>query len=298
MTMKKNISGSSRAILVFAAISFSSTSYANESQGGEGDHNQQGQEYIVQGVLGTGANILGDQPYWNFGDPWGALTFSAVGGFNPDGNDPLPLTQDTPMDTVLVSLVDDQILDEIGYVTAVPQNTPLRQNYTAIDGSGDRGQIPAVTDTKGYEQSKSLPNDAITVREWVKAKGEAKFTCYDDGIASVEMQFNGLLANGLYSIWATYGDPNTGGFAPVPLGGTPNIIVPGTEGEARYERYLNDCPLTPVEGEKPLLLIEVAYHSDGLVYGAVADLPGLGYPFGLTTHTQINFPVNIVGNAN
>jgi hypothetical protein len=133
--------------------------------------------------------------------------------------------------------------------------------------------------------------------EWLKAKGNARLTCYDDGTAEVEMNFEGLIENGLYSIWATYGDPDTGGFAPVPLGGTPNIIVPGSEGEAKYKRYLNDCPLTLVEGEKPLLLVEVAYHSYGMVYGAVADLPGLGYPFGLTTHTQINFPVNIVGNA-
>jgi hypothetical protein len=119
----------------------------------------------------------------------------------------------------------------------------------------------------------------------LEATGEAIFTCYDDSNARVEMQSNGLLANGLYSIWATYGEPSTGDFAPVSLGGTPNIIAPGAEGEARFERYLNDCPLNPVEGERPLLLIEVAYHSDGMVYGAVADLPSAGVPFGVTKHT-------------
>jgi hypothetical protein len=162
MTIKKHLRGSNyflaSAILVFTATTFSGTSFAM----GE----QNGQEHTVDGVVGTGANILGDQPYWDFGGPWGVLTFSAVGGFNPDGNDPMPLTQDTPLDTVLVSLVDDKILDEIGYDTAAPQNTPLRQNYTAINGAGDRGELPAVTEVKGYEQSKSLHFQMILLH-WV-----------------------------------------------------------------------------------------------------------------------------------
>ncbi len=107
------------------------------------------------------------------------------------------------------------------------------------------------------------------------------------------MTLKGLVKNGLYSVWATYGDPDSGGFAPAPLGGTPNIIVPGSEGKAKFVRVLNGCPLTPQAGERPLLLIEVAYHSDGMIYGGVADLPDAGYPFGLTTHTHINFPVII-----
>ena len=120
----------------------------------------------------------------------------------------------------------------------------------------------------------------------MKARAKAKFICNEDGPAMVEIRFRGLIENGVYSVWATYGDPETERLAPMPLGGTPNIIVPGPRGKATFKRFLNDCPLTPAPGDRPLLLIEVAYHSDGMVYGGAADLPNAGFPFGLTTHTD------------
>lgn len=93
---------------------------------------------------------------------WEVLTFSAVGGFNPDGDDPLPLTQDTPLDTVLVSIVDSKIINELGPDTAFPRNIFLRENFTMTQNDGERDQLPAVTEVKGYEQGKSLPYEAIT----------------------------------------------------------------------------------------------------------------------------------------
>lgn len=58
--------------------------------------------------------------------------------------------------------------------------------------------------------------------------------------------------------------------------------------------HCDDCPLTPSDDDPlVLLLVEVALHSDNMVYGAVPDLPDAGYPFGVTTHTHIAFPVLI-----
>ncbi len=73
--------------------------------------------------------------------------------------------------------------------------------------------------------------------------------------------------------------------APDTFGGTPNIFVAGPTGAAEFERNLN-CPSTPGEGEKVFLFVEVAYHSDGMVYGAIPSLPPQGVLFGAVTHTD------------
>lgn len=242
------------------AIFFNAASYA----GKDGAERKDKKEFSIQGVVATGANTFLGEPFWDFGNPWGILTFSSMGGYNPDGDKPFTLTPDTPRKMVLASLVDEKLS---GFNTSVPQNIPLQKNYTMINGAGERGTLPSVTAVKGSKQSKSLPNAPITLGDWMNAKADATFTCKKGGTAKVEIRFKGLIENGLYTIWATYGDPETGGLAPVPLGGMPNVIVPGSQGKAKFERFLNDCPLTPKAGEKPLLLIEVAYHSDGMVYG-------------------------------
>jgi hypothetical protein len=289
MNIKKPLLNSIYFVIyaLLMAVFFTTPSFA----GDEGKSRKHKKVLSIQGVVATGANTFLGEPFWDFGSPWGMLTFSSMGGYNAEGDEPFTLTPDTPHNMILASQVDPKLLAL--FVTKVPQNIPLRQNYSMINGSGDRGQLPPVTAVAGSEQSKSLPNDPITLGKWMNAKAKAKFICKKDGTAKVKMRFTGLVENGLYSVWATYGDPATGGLAPVPLGGTPNIIVPGSKGKAKFERVLNDCPLTPKAGEKPLLLIEVAYHSDGMVYGGVADLPDTGFPFGLTTHTHINFPVII-----
>ncbi len=139
--------------------------YAGKNK--DGDESTVRKFFSIQGVVATGANIFLGQPFWDFGGPWGILTFSSVGGHNTHGERPLALTPDTSRDMILASRVDDKLS---GLAKSVPQNIPLRENYTMINGAGERGQLRPVTAVKGYEQSKSLPNDAITLGNWMNAK--------------------------------------------------------------------------------------------------------------------------------
>ena len=246
----------------------------------------------VNAVLATGANIYLGETLWQFPDPWKHVTVVSSGALNPGGDKALALTADMEGHTVIVSRVDE-VLSE--FDTEFPENMPLRMVPTYLNADFERDELKNILDVAQDELGQSLPNYTITLAEWEKAKGEAKFKCDDDG-ASVSMTFSGMISNGLYTIWQTSGTPE-GGLTAVPLGGSPNVFVPDADGDATFERELNACPFDTEEGTKPVLLYEIAYHSDALVYGGVPDSASGGLPFGLQTHTQLNIPINIIGDA-
>jgi hypothetical protein len=93
---------------------------------------------------------------------------------------------------------------------------------------------------------------------------------------------------------------------PLPFGGVPNAFVADKNGNADFERELASCPLDTTPDGSQLLFVSTAYHSDGSLYGATAELPAFPVSFqepdgtifqstlppGVVDHDLMNFPIN------
>ncbi len=266
------------------------------------DDDDDGGTVEVDGVAVTGFNRLLSQPIWDLGAPFGAAGFNFVYAFNPAGDDPLDLTDATPGNTLIASGVDPNYLVAFG-ITAADfdpdlANVPFRDVATIVDPFGGRAQVPSVLDVPGFAASKSLPNDPLTLDDWLSAEATLEYECNSDGTADIEIEAENLVVNGVYTIWGVFrlDTDNDGTFdtiIPVALGGVPNVFIADEDGEGSIERTINLCP----DEEPSLLNIDIAYHSDGIVYGALPELPRGGLPGGLATHDQINFPINVAGTV-
>ena len=269
-------------------IATASASASASVSSGDGDSLQ-----VIQGVPATGANIFLDQVLWEFPNPWNQVTVISSGAFNADGSDnALDLVSGMPANTLIVNKVDPVLA---AFPNLFPQNIPLRDIPMFINAAFDRGDPPSVFDAPRDELTRSWPNVAITLGEWQKASGTMIMQCSGND-ASVSITFRNLIPNGLYTVWATSGT-DAGGLTAVPFGGAPNVFVPDANGNGTWERELNGCPTDTDGVANPLLLLEVAYHSDNNIYGGVPDSAVTGLPFGLSTNTHLNFPINIVGPA-
>ena len=79
-----------------------------------------------------------------------------------------------------------------------------------------------------------------------------------------------------------------------PIGGVPNVFITDEYGKAKFKRVVPYCPFRVREGDDPVSVISVQYHSEHENYGAVPEpvqVPG-GW-VGLVTHTHIEFPINV-----
>ena len=300
MNLKKYLGGYHRLfaciLSLFVAAFFSSMSYATEGHEHNGDHEHNGghgkpdQFKFIQGEVSTGANIMLGEPISEFPQPWGRLAESVVGVYNPDGENPFPLTPSTPLDSILASSVPQPLIDEFPLTS--PHNVPLHETLTSVTPSLELGTLPENSDAAVDEASSS--RQPVTLGDWLAASGMMEIKCFEDGAAKLEMKVEGLIPNGLYTLWQTRGTSD-GSIAAVPAGGIPNVLVPNETGEATYSRDMGVCPLVENDGE-PVIMYELAYHSDARIHGGVPDLPTLGFPFGWGTHTQITFPVRLEGD--
>jgi hypothetical protein len=175
------------------------------------------------------------------------------------------------------------------------ENKPLRMVPTYVDTDFSRGTLSDIMEVPQDGLGQSHPNFNITLGDWRKAKGWVKVKCFRDGTANVKMWYWNMIPNGLYTAWQTMGT-DSGGLTAVPLGGAPNVMVPDSKGRVFWERDLNACPFDTQPGTKPVLLYEIAYHSDALIYGGIPDSAPEGLPFGLQTNTHLN--VLIKGERN
>lgn len=194
----------------------------------------------------------------------------------------------------MASAVDQFVLDAFGVTiddVAIPLNTPIHENFTIVEPDATRGQLPSSKQVPIYSLSSAAPIEPITLDEWLNASGMAKISCKDSS-TEIRMSFDGLIKNGLYSVWGTFGALD-GSLFSVPLAGTPNVFVAGLNRTAHFRQELNGCPLEVNPDGPTLLFIEIAYHSDGMIQGGMPDLPLAGLPFGATTHTQPGIPVNV-----
>ncbi len=246
---------------------------------------------ITEGRAVTGLNRLLGEPIWELGGGLGTFGFTMLGGQDPGGSVAVPLTPDSPPGTILATDVDPFILAAFGAPAPDPSflNVPLRRVgvYSTFDG----GRMPLRDQNLAgqLEVSRTANSYWISLKQWLAASATAKFDCNNRGGASVDIKLRRLVPNGLYTMWGVMSTP--AGPAPIPLGGVPNVVVADAKGNARFERQINFCPQDLAPGESPMVLVEVIFHSDGAVYGAVPEFILGGFPPGLVTHAHLDIPV-------
>ena len=243
-----------------------------------------GRRMVVRGVAVTGFNEV-------CGEAVQALPFPAplsptfhgafVGEYDttPGATAAIPLTPSScdNKNLLLATTTDDNYLNAFGFPDADSRlkNIPLRDVPTIVTLDGKRSAIPpqGVFPPNPFPPTKSEPNDQITLGNWLKARGKMKISCKKNGSASVRMRLKHLVPNALYSVLAiTRTTPpgfNFETIAALPFGGVPNIFVTDEKGNAKFKRKLDSCPMDETPDGSQILFIDIGFHSDNNVYGAV-----------------------------
>ena len=152
------------------------------------------------------------------------------------------------------------------------------------------------------------PTDPITLGSWMAAAGDLEITCDDvEGTAVVAVGLSNLIPYGVYTMWGSWSDGSS--LLQTPLGGLPNVIVADVNGDAELCWDLAFCPLDLAPDGSELQFVSIAFHGDGVTYGAVPHEPfvtkaftGLGglpfvstIPGGIVTFDQLGFRVHAQG---
>ena len=273
----------------------------------------------IKAEVATGWNrFLGQNRYqWDFLEaPLDEAGASTVGVYNPNGDEAILLTPETPNDAILAT-VADPFLNVVfpGALDAFPPNpdglnVPLREVGTWTSGlinhlNGDalnplvdnsRVTLPSQPDAQiaGQAQANPASPDPITLGDWLNGSGKMQIKCRKDGTALLRIKVKGLIPNRAYTVWAMWHRAN-GSIFPQPFGGVPNAFITDKKGDAEMERELNFCPLEAaqdgIEGNR-LLSIITHLHSDHILYGGVPTPTGTGFPPGTVLHMHLewNFP--------
>lgn len=279
------------ATSLIMSMSLSSSAFASDDADGF-DKSTVVQKQLVKGVAVTGFNQLLSKPLWDLGDI-GVPMITTSFAYNPDGSEPHMLTETTSPDTLVATGVDAMFYNMLGFLPDQKFiNVPLRNIPIILNGSGDRATLASVNDSTQFEASLSYPNYPITLERWLEVESHSKVKCFDDGTSKIKFKFEGLIENGIYTIWGIYGHDADGdgfqeGIVAAALGGVPNTIVPDERGNAKAVRFLNFCPLDKTSGLK---VIDVAYHANGDVFGASIDLLLPGFPGLMAAPTHVAFP--------
>jgi len=274
-----------RLVSVVFIVLFAATQVAAQEQ----------QTVMIKGRVVTGTNRFLEQPLTDFGAPLGTVGFSNIAAHNPSGGQPIPLTPDTPLSARLATYVDPVFLDFIGMTPAdvdpAKLNILIQDVPVNVDPVGSqRSPLKGILQSSQAQPSLAEPSTHIILADWMQAQGTALIKCWIGGIRAntIKIALKGFLPNRLYTIWAILGGNE---LTPLPLGGLPNAIVTDSHGNASFERVLNFCPFRVKPGDRPLLLIDVVFHSDQQLYGAVPDLPFASLFTGTINHTQYEFQI-------
>jgi len=259
-----------------------------------------------RGMVATGFNRLLGKPLMSLGifEDFG---FSTLGAFNPEGDEPIRLSEKTDKSALLATYVDDAFLESFSgekpyIVDPASLNLPLRDVRSNIDITGTNFQKIAPVNSfepwvDQFRHGQAYPFNPIHLKQLLKAKGEAVIRCDDDKAPVIEMKMTGLIPNRFYSVWGFF-EPEfvrfpMKDFGPIrPLGGLPNMIVTSRRGDATFERQLNFCPMNLKRGEIPLSTIFLVYHSNHQFGGTVPSFPETGSFPGSVAHVHLHFPVS------
>jgi hypothetical protein len=244
---------------------------------------QHGGRSVIHGIAVTGINDL-------LGSPIGpGPVFQLVGEYVPGGDEPLPVTPDTPEHAILATRYPVDLLLFFGIVPGVDgypddqDNVPLHENPVPVAFSiYNRAPVAPASVATALEPSRRDENP-ITLGDWLNARGKVIIRCSRDGTrASVVFFFQGLVDNGLYTMWVVPAD----GSLPNAFGGVPNVFTADGRGSAHFRRTVAYCP---TDGH--LLDFTAAYHSDGMAYGNFPDATLDGFTSGIVAHDHVVFPL-------
>ncbi len=142
---------------------------------------------------------------------------------------------------------------------------------------------PAGSVAPPFPPTNTATNMPLTLGEYRGVKGKMKVKCYADGTAHVRIKLRNYQPHELLTIWAIWlaTPPGATEPAPVPLpfGGVPNVTVADHRGVARFTRTLSYCPMDIQPTGEQLLMLDIATHTDGNVYGAVPGTPPITATF-------------------
>ncbi len=129
----------------------------------------------------------------------------------------------------------------------------------------------------------------LTLGEWLGASGKGRYMCMDDGTATVEIAFAGLVPGGVYTMWNFIdAEPPTDPWQTImfPLGardGSQATFHADAKGDAAYSASFEPC--LELTGTQTLTGLAAAWHADGKTWGA---LPG---DLGVVTFAQLMVPL-------
>ena len=200
------------------------------------------------------------------------------------------------------STAQEEVSIDLAFVTHLDMNLPEQDVFIErVPGSGEVWRV-----TKGdnnmnaplYATADYTPHDPfnpeaigpykkgeplnMTLGQWLKHQGTGTYMC-EDGEGSIDLNFTGLVPNGVYTMWHSFMAipppvPFTGALD-LPLGardGSESVFVADANGNASFKHKFKPC--LEMSDVWTTALLAIAYHSDGKTYG--------GHPgeFGKVSH--------------
>ena len=167
-----------------------------------------------------------------------------------------------------------------GFPDVDPRLKNLRSNEVPkpVVPDGTRMTLPLHGQTPPpFPPTLSVAGEAMTLGEFRSVGGYLKIRCRADGSARAAMRVYGFRPNALVTVWAiwltTPPGGNEAGPVPLPFGGVPNLLSINPAGVGRFVRELSYCPKQVRPNGDRLMMIDLAEHWDGVVYGALPDVP-------------------------
>lgn len=273
----------------------------------------------IAGTAVTGPNDRCGEAEWILPAPFPPdLHFTVSASLNPepgaeDGIELSPSHCDS--DLILATHSNLMLNDLAGLPDAHPRmkNIPLHQVPVKATLEGVRMFLPDESMSNGnpFPPTRSLPNDPITLGQWMKGRGSMTIHCYADGSANINVKFRNLIQNGVYSLVATWittlpGTTETT-FAPLPFGGIPNEIIADSHGYSAMKRNLSHCPMDDAPDGSSIMFVDLGYHMDGSTKGVFPqtsnDVEKIMFPDGemveslippgILTAPHIGFPIRV-----
>ncbi len=245
----------------------------------------------------TGFNSDCDTPIFTLPAPlFPEGHFDFIGLHNADATDPTDPTRDADalspndctdsLDRAIATTTNPVFRTINGFPDVDPRLKNLRTHEVPKPALPDGTRLwlpPQGATSPGLPPTQSLPAEAMTLGEFREITGHMKLRCHRNGTAKVSIKVAGFRPNALVTVWAIWLTTPPGAVDPAPIpqpfGGVPNVLPINKHGNGRFVRELGYCPMDiDADGDR-LMMLDLAEHFDGVVYGALPDQPFGDFPF-------------------
>ncbi len=272
------------------------------------------------GVPQTGPNRGCGSPIWTFnGLPPQVETSGAfIAGPAAFGGGFLPISADQCANEpgiLVVNYFDSFYAADRGWPTPDARlfSRFLRQvPYPAGDGIHAPIPVAGSVPPNPFPPTRLDPSPPITLGDWIGATGDLEIVCdTTEGVATIAARMQGLIPDGLYTVWGQWADPLPD-VVIAPFGGIPNTIVADENGNAEFCRQVQFCPLDLAPDSSELQIVSVMYMANGMNFGIAPYQPNredafLGLdtlpfqstlPGGAVSFDHLGFRINASGGPN